>query len=187
MRKIIALMLVLSFVFSGVCSAQVYRETDSFNGTTIVSSQVQQVLFDPNWKSSFQDGTKLAQYERFNYEWDNVNLFKVIYKDGKPSINMLELYVSKLDWWFFNEDNIQIKIDDDKIYDLKVVKVKREVSSLNTCRTNCYIIITPEQIDLIKNANNIVARVNFSNRNSVTWTITSEMLDEWKQVINATL
>lgn len=107
-----------------------------------------------------------------------------------------ETYTLKLtisgtkDWWFFSNDNFEIKTNNNPfIYKALVLDTNSRMSN-NTLTTEIIISIPKDLVEVINKSSNLSCKVYFNNSNALrepsTFEINGTILTEWKTIINNT-
>lgn len=160
MKKILIFLCIL-FILSGTASAKIKKQIIFFDGSTKITSEV------IGNESTFHNKIFFLTKQIFNNP------------EQQQVINLEIHYFNS--WIFFTEDPFEINIDD-VIYKTNKVNVFE--------RGREYIIgtttIDNELVEKILNGKRIIIRYHFSNNSPETWNVPTEVLNEWKEVIQAT-
>ncbi len=98
--------------------------------------------------------------------------------------------VTTKDWWFFGNQNMEIKTNvDGNIYYLNVVDTNSSMAAHGNLITRATFGVPGDIINLIEQASQIVCKIYFSQsnreRNPSVFNIPANAIYEWKQIINA--
>ncbi|MBP2658062.1 MAG: hypothetical protein H6Q69_1094 [Firmicutes bacterium] len=141
-------------------------------------------------KSDYNNFTNLRTYSstyRDISSFDYVVLTKNLPKEAKDTSYLLSFGVTSLkEWFFFSSNGASIKIDDGEIQHIPSLRTNknyipsRVYPTLNTST----ILDVSNVIDKIKDAEDVVIRVTFTNQPYVDYKVSIDQLIEWKKLIS---
>jgi hypothetical protein len=135
-------------------------------------------------KDSF-DGTLTIRCYRTDVKPFQSMMFAKLIRTDKSESIFLRANMSTtrgIGWYFFSDTYAEMKVDDDKIYNLKIIDTQSQINIL--LDTNATIKVTPEIADIIKKANKLTFRFFFDNQQPVVVNLSDKALKEWQEVIN---
>ena len=143
---------------SSVGYAEIKKEADSFDGSASITSRIKNV-------------------DSFN----SVHFGKLKTQKGSPFYSLMIIRIES-EWWSFEDSPLEMKIAG-KIYNLPLFETDNQIFGINNLLTSGTWIVKEEMKKRILKADSITIRVKYHQHPSTTLSLSSKMLDEWKQVI----
>lgn len=164
--RFLAVILTLFFFLPLNAEAKVSRHYDDFSGYQSIASIA---------------SSKIGDLSRM--------IFSKGYNKGSdiPSYMLTLAKHSHDQWWFFSNEYLELKIDDE-IESLPVYKSGSQYIKDNgylPLYTYSHIIIPDRVINKLREAKSVILRVHFEDRGSIDLQVHPNILAEWKQVIAA--
>jgi hypothetical protein len=115
--------------------------------------------------------------------WDTVKFFRATDPKGNPD-TIVMFFLSDPGLWFFQETDMDIKIDD-TLYKAKFVTSKNTMDTKIHKETNmAAYLVDPLASGKIMHAQKIIVTIHFTNNKpDIIWTVPEIALKEWKQVL----
>lgn len=137
---------------------------------------------------SYEDGNGSAvlysTIKLKNQDWDNIALWKLL-KPGVPY--RLEITTYGYKEWIFFDGQVSIHIKD-TWYELDTEHQKTQNDWPNVITTAQYIIPDPviEELSHLKSTDTVELRLHFQDKTFVHWSVPSEIITEWQDLIQRT-
>jgi len=119
--------------------------------------------------------------------FDFVVLTKNLPKEDKDTSYFLSFGVTSLtEWFFFSANGAFIKIDDGEFQHIPTLRTNKDYrpSRVYPTLNTSTILDVSKVVDKLKDAQDVVIRVTFTNQPFVDYKVSEDQLIEWKKLIS---
>ncbi len=114
--------------------------------------------------------------------WDEVKFFNEKVKENEI-VTTIILFSSESGLWFFDEKDMDIKIDEKNFKERFITTKSNWDTQLRKEKRMVAFLIDESLKEKLRAANQVIIKLYCKNRNDIEWPVPSFVLDEWKRVI----